>query len=525
MSTRAVASIVALLLTGPALAAAQTPAQRFRLASSTLQLAAGETGGTLGVTVIATLTEQELAPRRTATLVDETPNATGVRVTAPPIRTTNDLQQIWRFEVTVQNFPKAESQNRVFLLSYGGFREPLTYTLSNIASKTFGWSVKAAPEWNLGSMTALSIALRIGDVAATNVALQDVMLAGEDKQKRTLGMEHFMLCQNASGDCRAAPASLAPREPYTLYVRPTGALPAGTFKGNVLIAAKEKADPEVLPLTMYSPDPNAIAWGLGALIVGVLFSLVVQVLARSVIQNRQDKAAIALLRKRLQEIVADFETLPADLKTAAQDWKDRAAALDTEITGLKDSVRGVVQSPFADEITSIETLKAGLERLAKDVLLLRTLLRDGLEAVAAILRQFPAVAADAKTAAQQIAEISAAEDAATRINAILTALRGRAGVTARMGMTGAPGKAAATLQSLRLQVVAISLIVWAIWGAVSVLSGALVLIYQNPGFGTTFDVLTCLAWGLGVSIAGQSASQLTPASVAQSVGVKLPAAK
>jgi hypothetical protein len=48
------------MLFAPALAATQTAPPRFRLASSTLQLAPGETGGKLPVTVIANLAKQDL---------------------------------------------------------------------------------------------------------------------------------------------------------------------------------------------------------------------------------------------------------------------------------------------------------------------------------------------------------------------------------------------------------------------------------------------------------------------------------
>jgi hypothetical protein len=58
----------------------------------------------------------------------------------------------------------------------------------------------------------------------------------------------------------------------------------------------------------------------------------------------------------------------------------------------------------------------------------------------------------------------------------------------------------------------------------SVLSGAVLLVFQSPGFGTWLDYVFCLAWGAGITLAGQQATQMTPGSVATAIGVKIPAA-
>lgn len=501
------------------------PSQRFRLVGSTLQLEPGVTDTTLTVAVLANLQAADLQSGTEATLSDETPLATGTSVTATSVTPTDALQQVWRFAVTVKGLGKAESQARVFVISFGRLRETLAYTLSNTPSKTFTWSVKAAPEWNLGSMQALSVPIRTGEVEATGIVLQQAALSGDDKLKRTLGTEHFVLCSNASGECTEAGQTQPPRSARTLYVRPSGPLPTGIFKGNLLIAAAEKTDPEVLAITLYSPRADGALLGWLALVAGVLVSLLVQVFVRTWVQRRQDKAAIALLRKRFHQVVADFGRLPGELKVAAEQWKADAARFVTDMKDLDDLVRSRVPQPFADEVTSVETLKAGIERHARTALHLRTLLRDGLERVAVILRDKPAVKSDAETAARDIASLGAADDVATKIREILVELRRKAAAPPVVTLAADRRAPGAEFQSLRLQIAALSLAVWLLWAGVSVISGALLLIYQNPAFGTEYDLLVCLAWGLGVTVAGQQASQLGPSGVAQSIGIKLPGAK
>jgi hypothetical protein len=301
-------------------------------------------------------------------------------------------------------------------------------------------------------------------------------------------------------------------------------VPIGVFRGNVYVAAAEKTEPEALSVTIYSPHPRGVFYGLVALGLGVLGSLIVQVFARTWVQSRHDKAAVATLRSRLEQTESDFKGLPASIRTAAAEWERKAAKLSNDMKELDHLVRSAVPMPFADEVLTVETLKAGIERHGKMVLHLRTLLDDGLTTVSGILAAFPAAVAPAQEAAALIAGTSAAEDVATRINTAVAALRQAAGAPALPKLAGAGGQAA-RLQSLRLQIAGSSLLIWLFWAAVSILTGGLVLIYQSPAFGSDVDLLTCLAWGLGVSVAGQQLSQATPATVAQSVGVRLPGSK
>jgi hypothetical protein len=177
-------------------------------------------------------------------------------------------------------------------------------------------------------------------------------------------------------------------------------------------------------------------------------------------------------------------------------------------------------------MVAIEDLKSGLERHGKTVTFLRTLLRDGLQAVEALAAKKghdPRHAKAVETAASAIATISAAEDPAVRIREILATLRTELAIPLPRTASAAAAKPGHEFRSLRLQIAAASLVVWAAWALLSVITGAIFLIYQNPGFGTELDLLTCFTWGLGIAAAGQQASSsIGPGSVAQSIGVKLP---
>jgi hypothetical protein len=516
-------ALLAVVLLPAAFHAAETP--RFRMAATTLQLPPGDTSGTVTVTVLATFAAADKHPAGTATLTDETPNATGVGVTAAPVKTTDKPQQIWRFTVDINNLPKAASQSRTFVLTYAGFREKFDYTLTNVNAVAFAWSVKAAAEWNVGSQRTLPIAIRVGDVPATNVRVSQVVLVSDDKGKQTIGNDHFQLCAGFTNGCDALPAPLSPRTPYTLYLLPSDQFPVGVFRGTVSLAATEKTEPETLTLAVYSPRTNGRRWGIAAIAAGVLLSLLIQVFIPNFIQVNQEKAAIAVLRLRLDTIVAEFTKLPPAFQKAAERWKKRADTLATDLTGLARLVRGVVPVPFAQEASGVETLKTALEREGAVVSLLQLLQRDGLERLVEASKAFPRHEAEALVAATEIAITPAGETAAADVKKIVDDFIALATGKGQAEARGASRRsAAADVEMFRLHILALSLTAWLLWGMLSVLSGAVLLVFQSPGFGTWLDYVFCLAWGAGITLAGQQAAQMTPGSVATAIGVKIPAA-
>lgn len=80
-----------------------------------------------------------------------------------------------------------------------------------------------------------------------------------------------------------------------------------------------------------------------------------------------------------------------------------------------------------------------------------------------------------------------------------------------------------TTKELRLESRRLSIAVWLIWGAVTVVTGVAALVLTSQGFGSAFDYIKCFLWGLSIQAAGQQLQQLTPSSVTTSL--KLPVSK
>ena len=522
---RILLSLIAGMLLAPVASSAQDAASpRFKMASNALVLAPGETSGTFTVTVFATFQNADKRPKTDATLTDETPNATSATVKPASVKTTGELQQIWRFTVAVSGFPKGATQSRTFLLSYATFREKLDYSVTNANSIAFAWSVKAAPEWNVATQQAYAIDIRVGDVPATNVR-HSVSLISDDKLKETAGDAHFELCANAEGDCSPVRSSLEPRITHKLYIRPARALPIGTLKGKISIGAAEKTDPDVVEVTVYSRRPEGRRWGVVALAMGVFLSLLAQVFIPHLMQRGQERAAVQLLAKRLAVIRAEFNRLDEKVRKKADAWNERANQLEEEISDLDDLVRGLVPAAFVQEVASVETLKAGIERTGATLSLLQLLQREGIERIVDLMKSFQGHDDEGLEAAAKIAVVSAGDSAADDVKAIVDDFKAAASGEPKITpLAAAPRSAARAFNKLRMQILALSLAAWFLWALFSILTGAVLLVFKNPGFGTWLDYVFCVAWGAGITLAGQQAAQMTPGSVATALGIKIPAA-
>ena len=75
---------------------------------------------------------------------------------------------------------------------------------------------------------------------------------------------------------------------------------------------------------------------------------------------------------------------------------------------------------------------------------------------------------------------------------------------------------------IRVEIQSITLLFWAAWGGLSVITGFIVLVMPAAGFGTVGDYLRCLLWGFGLPVAGQGLQTLTMSSLNTQLGVTLP---
>ena len=184
----------------------------------------------------------------------------------------------------------------------------------------------------------------------------------------------------------------------------------------------------------------------------------------------------------------------------------------------------LVPEAFTSEVKRLETFQTKMEELGNAFSLLRTLLRDGLETVAAFQQAHSSHQKETEDAAETIAGLLG-DHVADGIAKALKDLHDAAKIAPTVSLASAPRRATSVpdeIHRINVQIAAANLAVWILWGGASVLSGAIVLILINPAFGTTYDLIVCIAWGMGITAAGAQTGQLAPSNVATSLGVKLP---
>lgn len=518
---------VALLLLPVPAALAQTP-QKLKLAPAAIVLQPGQRAhDRIPITIIATLTDDDVkkvAAGTTPRLVDRTPRTSTTSVTPafePAGSTLTGTTQVWNFTLAIANFPEYDSESRVLLATYGPVAQTLDYTIANTFSKTFAWAVKMPQEWNVRHQTAHGISISVGDVAATGVALHEVALVSQDARKLTIGRDRFELCAEGNADtCGPVPASLGPRLPHALRLRVKPPLPPGQFHGTIAIRATEKLEPESLPLKIYSPHPRGELYGALALAIGVLASLLLQIAGRGLLTWLGEKRTVAQLRARHRDLQLEFDSLPDNLRTAAGEWQRMWQLVAEAIVNLRDVMSSPIAVPRAEDAERVQAFKKAVESITAVFPHFRLLL-NGLMRVKGVQERTKKTA-ECAAAAGEIAQIQPGDDAAVKVEQLIGALRNATGDAAKAGFASAAIEPAAQLRRVNVLLGTVSVAMWLLWAAISVLTGLAILVFQNPAFGTPFDLLMCALWGLGISVVGQQASQLTPSGVAGTIGIAVP---
>jgi hypothetical protein len=519
--------VAALIL--PAATAHAQAAQKLKLAPAAIVLQPGQTArDKIPITIVATLSEDELKMIAAGTqpdLVDRTPRTSTTSVISafePAGSRLTGTTQIWNFSLKIENFPEYDSETRVFLATYGPIAQTLDYTIANTFSKTFSWSVKMPQEWNLRHQSAHGISISVGDVAATDIALHQVELTSQDARKLTIGRDRFELCAEGAPDtCLPVAGALGPRTSHAIRLRAKTPFPPGQFHGTIAIRAKEKLEPESLTLKVYSPHPRGEIYGALALAIGVLASLLLQVAGRGLLTWLGEKRTVSQLRARHNDLRREFDSLPVSLREAAAEWERTWNQVAKDIANLRAFMSSPVAVPREDDASRVQEFKNAVESITGVFPHFRLLL-NGLMRVNGV-QERTKKAVECADAAAEIAQVQLGDDAAKEVERIVGALRTATGdERATLASAEVPGEPATELRRVKVLLGTVSVTMWLLWAGISVLTGLAILVFQNPAFGTPFDLVTCALWGLGISVIGQQASQLTPSGIASTVGITIP---
>ena len=331
---------------------------------------------------------------------------------------------------------------------------------------------------------------------------------------------------------------MSPNNTHTIHLAAASTLDIpGQFEGVLQLYADGAAAAQSLPLTVYVTNKKRRVGGFLLILSGIAVAWYVSVFFKvraariaGLLPAARLREAVDALASRIDAATKATEVTFDTIGAAIKALKDELS--DTTIT-LEGFVPGPIPSPFGSSGPNRQDYKAYLDARAGRIARLTLIERSG---IACIIGHWGSIAGreddvrpflhdlDAVATQTDAAQVKARVDATIQtFNQVLEEVRtSRSAVQSTSDQIATQAESLST-EALAVELTSISVIVWLIWAVVTAVTGWGALILSNPGFGTSMDLLQCLLWGLGVQVAGQQLQQLSPATVASSFRILLPA--
>lgn len=315
----------------------------------------------------------------------------------------------------------------------------------------------------------------------------------------------------------------------------------GTFTGSLFFDTDPFTDTQSITLTVQQTRERWQLLGVAIIIVGVAVAWLVTIFARSRIARDQALLPALALTDTLQAMKTAEGTFPDVLKERATVSLPAIEQLlgSLSIAALdKQNFLPPAVPAFGPSAAKTAEYQAFLTTASTKVGDLDIIVSEGLKLVAARWQQnmAPADLADLEQAfrtidglssnllldpqtlrAQVIVALEAFNDA--HQNRIDAARAQGLNVQAETIQRASPGQK--SFIAVRLEVQTITVLFWLVWGLLSVVIGATVLIVPVPGFGSLTDFVRCFLWGFGLPVAGNSIQNLTMGSLNTQLGVSV----
>ena len=510
---------------GTASGIASPTAGPFSFAEPTVRLPAGNQNGTTEI-ILRSSTPQTAPP----TLKDvDLPRPLAAPVTFELVPDSNAPPNTWRYRAIVFDLaPSTSQQHYALVTSADNKTQHLLYTVTNQPAGSFSWSVSKVPDpWVAsggdGACTAFTVTTK--DAPATDVKVFSTLV--EQTTKEGITLDALRLCPVGSKCDGTQPITVAANVPTALQLCTTKSF-HGKFDGSVVLASRQKPEGDTVLQHAQFSSGGAKVFGFALILAGVVFAFVAKVWARALLDRKQAllpatrmRVQLAALEKLLDQLDPHYQDAPAIIRAAITELDDE---LSDAMLDSRNFLPPKVPNPFGFTVDAAG-YKTYLELRNPRIQLLSILVNEGV---------VPASKEDVgnppsttkkdlvKTAIKDIDTIASgpapsADQASQRVLQFLTTLRSALSGGAA-GPLAVGSQANRTLESLQLEVETISKGVWVLYGLLTALSGLVVLILNNPGYGVPLDYVFAFFWGFGLPMAVQS---LVPGSAATALNISV----
>jgi hypothetical protein len=352
-----------------------------------------------------------------------------------------------------------------------------------------------------------------------------------------LGVDRLRLCSTAPPPeaCHDQAQTITSADQSIWLVVDPAFTSNGIFTGSIQLTTDPASDVTTHTVTIQQSTTEAQVLGALAILAGVTLAWGILHFGRNRVARNQALLPAALLRQRIHTLLLELSEAEGTIKAATgvdqklENLRQQAGKLLPQLEEKFLDAGGFLP-PRIPGITAASPQTAAyqthLQRISQILDGAESILAVGVLPAAAKLRQVttPADRDAIRKIIEEIDELAVAlPTAAQALIPAIQALLDKFTAAARtrgadVAIAAGRDKPRTSLQLLA-EIDAISLTFWAIWAILATLSGYLVLIAYDPGFGGSVDYVRCIFWGFGLPVAGQSLQQLTLGTVNTQLGV------
>jgi hypothetical protein len=467
----------------------------------------------------------------------ELPHPFAATVKFDPIKDADAPKNSWRFSVTVTGLAPANAmQQRYAIAEYADKKtQTIPYFLTNQPLSAFTWAISKPPDPWVNSdwlptagCTAFTVTPK--DSPATGLTISSANLV-EQVTKHAITVRDLRLCRNEECSGDNAPIDLPPNRPTKVLLCTTRSF-HGNYHGSVALASLQKPDGEAILQNIDLSSFLLKLLGVIAIGVGVYLAWWAKVWARARLERDQALTPAVVMRTQLRTLQQILLQLRGPYRAAPTNLSQSITTLLGELDDAELDRRGFLPpkfpTPYGYTVDSAG-YKAYLEARNPKIQLVSALIRQGVvRAEAEDNGTLPAAKqAQVATAISDIDRICVivpqptAEQALALVQPILTNLHNTLFPPLAVVPPAAPPlpvNPAHEYEVLSLEMQSISKGVWLLYGVLTALSGLVVLILNNPGFGVPVDLVFALFWGFGLPT---TVGALAPSSAATALNIPI----
>jgi hypothetical protein len=289
-------------------------------------------------------------------------------------------------------------------------------------------------------------------------------------------------------------------------------IPAGNYTGTIEIALFGAADAKTFDLAIASTPRGARVKGWFCVLAGVLLAIFLGGFLRNYIGRMTALVPANRIRDLLTAEEEKLKVINANQSAETRKWIGDLSKL-LEPRALSGYIPGWVPAAFGGNVDAqgyTDYLKARGDELAA----ITYLVERGFLLVTQYTQNHAAI----DNAYGELEELAVKRpaDLLAQTDAIIDALKPKT-----KGATTAEDSATTLTHHIVVRVDAVNAAAWLIFAVIASVTGYLAAV-NVAGFGVAADYFKAFLWGFGLQTAGTQLQQLTPSSIASTIGITMP---